>query len=107
MLIIHLKKKRYYFNLSLQETSSGDHDERGGDDDRFGFVKSFVTEQESGSENQKVDKEQLLRALSEHHQDVEWTGEKFRIKPMKLYRLNLSSFKSGSNIAVANLQVHR
>ena len=52
-------------------------------------------------------RESLLRALSDQERHVEWTGEVFRIKPMKLYRLNLSSYRSRSNIAVANLQVHR
>ncbi len=45
--------------------------------------------------------------LADDHRHVEWTGEVFRVKPMKLYRLNLSSYNSRSNIAVANLQVHR
>ncbi len=49
----------------------------------------------------------LLKALSEDHGAVQWTGETFRVRPTKLYRLNLSSLRSRRDIAVANLQVHR
>ncbi len=55
----------------------------------------------------KVDKASLLKALADKHKQVEWTGEVFRVKPMRLFRLNLSSLTSTANVAVANVQVHR
>ncbi len=70
-------------------------------------MQSHVTEEGAGSSQHRVSKANLLKALSDRHQHVEWTGEVFRVKPMKLYRLNLSQFRSRSNIAVANLQIHR
>lgn len=66
-----------------------------------------MMEEGTGNTTKRVNKQGLLRELGEKHQDIEWTGEIFRVKPMKLYRLNLSSMKSLTAVAVANVQVHR
>ncbi len=91
----------------LQATQSGQQSGRGGEDEAFGFIKNYVTEDVDSENQQKLNKSQLLQAISEKHQYVEWTGEVFRMKPVKLFRLNLSAFRSRSNIAIANVQVHR
>ena len=95
------------FNLMLQSASSGNQNEKGGDAERLGFIKSLTSEDQSSGSRQKVSRDRLLRALSDRHRHVEWTGEVFRVKPTRLYRLNLSAFRSRSSIAVGNIQVHR
>ncbi len=90
----------------MQNSSSSDENEKG-ESNVSGLLRAHVVESGSGSSLKKVNKEGVLRTLSEGHRHVEWTGEVFRAKPMVLFRVNLSSFRSRSNIAVANLQVHR
>ncbi len=63
------------------------------------------SKQNSGST--KVQKEDVLQTLRERHSHVEWTGEVFKAKPLKLYRINLSELNSTSTIAVANVQIHK
>jgi hypothetical protein len=55
----------------------------------------------------KVQKEDVINTLRERHANIEWTGEVFRVKPMKLFRLNLSTLSASTNIATANIQVRR
>ena len=45
--------------------------------------------------------------LKETGAELEWTGEKFRVKPMDLYRINTSNMKSTTTIATAYVQVKK
>ncbi len=92
---------------SPQNISSGEENEKDGDAARFGFIKSLATENDISNSEQTVNNEHLLRTLGAQQRHVEWTGEVFRVKPMRLYRINLASFQDRRRIAVANVQVHR
>ncbi len=74
------------------------------------FLKIFSAKAEGGSESsksEKVHKEDLLSTLRERHSNIEWTGEVFKVKPMKMHRLNLANLNTSASITVANLQIHR
>ncbi len=61
------------------------------------FLKVFEAKgfgEGSSSKKTKVQKEDVLNILKERHRHVEWTGEVFRVKPMKLYRMNLSKLSN-------------
>jgi len=45
--------------------------------------------------------------MEEEDTKVQWTGEVFKVKPMKLYRLNLAQLKTSASIAVGSLQIHQ
>ncbi len=93
------------FILTEEAESSSKQGSAGGS-----FLKIFSVKGSGGSENnqqRKVQKEDVLNVLRERHTHVEWTGDVFRVKPMKLFRLNLSALNTSTSIAVANLQVHR
>ncbi len=87
--------------------SSNSENGRNGNGELFGMIQSHAKETSSSSDRQKVDKSGFLTELSDRFQQAEWTGEKFRVRPMKLYRLNLSNFQSRTKIAVAHVQIHR
>ena len=56
---------------------------------------------------EKIELEIITKILEEEEMEVEWTGEKFEVKPMKLYRVNLAELKTSASIAVASVQVHK
>ncbi len=93
------------FILTEEASSSSKKGSAGGS-----FLKIFEAKgsgEGSSSKKTKVQKEDVLNILKERHRHVEWTGEVFRVKPMKLYRMNLSKLNTSAVIAVANLQIHR
>ena len=66
---------------------------------------------ESGETNQeikeKIEIQEVLKTIEEERLETQWTGEKFEVKPMKMYRLNLPTLKTATSIAVARIQVHK
>lgn len=56
---------------------------------------------------EKIEIKEVLKTMEEEMLKTEWTGEKFEVKPMKLFRLNLSNLKTTTSIAVAGVQVHK
>ncbi len=73
----------------------------------FKIFEAKASGEGSTSKKNKVKKEDVLNVLKEKHGHVEWTGEVFKVKPMKLHRLNLSKLNTSATIAVANLHLHR
>ena len=51
--------------------------------------------------------EQMKRQLKESDSHVQWNGEKFAVRPMDLYRLDLSNMSASTNFATADIQVQR
>ena len=49
--------------------------------------------------------DELKKHLEEKHSHVEWNGEVFTVKPIKLFRINLSEMSSNTTFATANIQV--
>ena len=49
--------------------------------------------------------DEIRSSLNENEVGYFWTGEKFEIRPMKLYRLNLNSFKETKTIGTRSVQV--
>ncbi len=97
----------YVISELMQATSSEDLNVGGAPGGALGFVKAFVEEDGSSSNQLKVNKTKMLKANSDKLQHIQWTGEVFRVKPLKLFRLNLARYQSRRKIAIANLQVHR
>ncbi|XP_075261586.1 uncharacterized protein LOC142353238 [Convolutriloba macropyga] len=48
--------------------------------------------------------DEIRSSLNENEVGYFWTGEKFEIRPMKLYRLNLNSFKETKTIGTRSVQ---
>ncbi len=63
----------------------------------------------SGSTNIKkhVSEDNLRTWLKENKHEVQWTGEKFKVKPMDLYRLNKQKMSDQQNIVSTRVQVHQ
>ena len=72
--------------------------------DYFGLNAAFDHE---NSNSHTVEKEKFLKSLKGTSNEINWTGEAFRVKPMKLYRINLSELKTKTNIASSNVQIRR
>ncbi|XP_075257114.1 uncharacterized protein LOC142349195 [Convolutriloba macropyga] len=59
----------------------------------------------SRSESRTVSKKDFLSKLHEINSNIEWTGEMFTVKPMKLFRINLSLLNSTTNLSTENVQI--
>ena len=76
----------------------------------FELFKKFKLGGGGGSESttkEKVEVKAILKTLEVEDTQVEYSGEVFKVKPMRLYRLNLATLKSSASLAVASVQVHR
>lgn len=93
-------------NFLLNESERVRSSEGGGSGSFMG-ISGSANAATSSTHKSKIQKEDLLNTLRERHRDIEWDGERFLVKPMKLYRLNLSQLNTSRNIASANIQVRR
>ena len=73
----------------------------------FGLFKFGGSGGSSKDIREKVEIKKIENILDEKDFKVQWTGEVFKVKPMKLYRLNLAQLKTSASIAVGNLQIHQ
>ncbi len=93
-------------NFILNEEAYSKSSSKSGSSSFFKISGSAKKGKES-SGSTKVQKEDLLKTLRERNSHVEWTGEVFRAKPLKLHRINLSELNSTATIAVVNMQIHK
>ena len=61
----------------------------------------------SSNVKEKVSITDIQKILEEKETKVQWTGEAFEVKPMKLFRVNLAELKTSASFAVASVQVHK
>ncbi len=81
------------------------------DDDSFGLtIGPTIFGITDGTLNLKTEsKEELVDKLSELWENkthVEWTGEKFELRAMDLFRLNLAQFDSSSSVAFTDVNIY-
>ena len=72
-----------------------------------GLIKIGISTKGGTDKKVKVEKSKIMKRLAEKDLHAEWDGEVFKVKPIKLYRLNLSQLNTTSSIATASIQVQR
>ena len=87
-------------NFQTSETGKSDLNEVGFEIDGYD-----INVQESRNDVLKLNKNEFLSNLHEVNENIEWTGEKFIVKPIKLFRINLSSLNSSTQMKLENVQV--
>ena len=94
----------YLYTTDVARESSG---KGNGNFELFTVFKLGGGGSSSSNVKEKVSLTDIQKILNEKETKVQWNGEAFEVKPMKLYRVNLAELKTSAAFAVASVQVHR
>merc|ERR1712226_310847 len=94
----------YFYTTDRARQSSGNGN---ANFELFGIFKLGGGGGSSKDVKEKVSIRDIEKIMEEEDTKVQWTGEVFKVKPMKFYRLNLAQLKTSASIAVGSLQIHQ